>query len=98
MSMKAKFLNIFFWIDVPCFVFRVIKRLRIIGLDDKDDNGTTPTSNKDKPIYNLDKDAATLSDFANSKENIARDLAFGKDAGFTDIVVDVRQLAMYYSN
>ena len=32
----------------------------------------------------------TSPDFANSKENIARDLAKAKEAGFTDIVVDVR--------
>ena len=34
--------------------------------------------------------AANFEDFANSKDNIARDLAKAKDAGFTDVVVDVR--------
>lgn len=34
--------------------------------------------------------AANFPDFANHRENIARDLALAKDAGFTDIVVDIR--------
>lgn len=34
--------------------------------------------------------AANFKDFANSTENIARDLKLARDAGFTDIVVDVR--------
>lgn len=34
--------------------------------------------------------SANFPDFANSKENIARDLAIAKNTGFTDVVVDVR--------
>lgn len=34
--------------------------------------------------------AANFIDFANSKENIFRDLQLAKDAGFTSVVVDVR--------
>ncbi|MEF9923998.1 MAG: alpha amylase family protein [Muribaculaceae bacterium] len=43
-----------------------------------------------KPCFIWIDAAANFPDFANSKENIARDLALAKDAGFTDIVVDVR--------
>ncbi len=46
--------------------------------------------NSDKPKYIWVDAAANFPDFANSKENIARDLAIAKNAGFTDIVVDVR--------
>lgn len=47
-------------------------------------------SEKTKPRYIWIDAAANFPDFANSKENIIRDLALAKDAGFTDIVVDVR--------
>ena len=47
-------------------------------------------SNADKPIYLWVDASANFPDFANSKENIARDLVIAKNAGFTDIVVDVR--------
>ena len=90
MSMKAKFLNIFLFGLMSLFVFSCDKTPTDYWPDDKDDNGTTPTSNKDKPIYIWIDAAANFPDFANSKENIARDLALAKDAGFTDIVVDVR--------
>lgn len=49
---------------------------------------TTPAT--EKPRYIWIDAAANFPDFANSKEKIARDLALAKDAGFTDIVVDVR--------
>lgn len=50
-----------------------------------------PTSEKgDKPRFIWVDAAANFPDFADSKENIASDLAKAKDAGFTDIVVDVR--------
>ncbi|MDE7451551.1 MAG: family 10 glycosylhydrolase, partial [Alistipes sp.] len=49
---------------------------------------TDPTAEKPRFIW-VDA-AANFPDFADSKENIARDLALAKDAGFTDIVVDVR--------
>ena len=50
----------------------------------------TENPNASKPRYIWIDAAANFPDFANSKENIARDLALAKDAGFTDIVVDVR--------
>lgn len=49
-----------------------------------------PQPGEGKPRYIWVDAAANFPDFANSKENIARDLAKAKDAGFTDIVVDVR--------
>lgn len=48
------------------------------------------TKNIDKPRYIWVDAAANFPDFANSKENILRDLTLAKDAGFTDVVVDVR--------
>lgn len=44
----------------------------------------------DKPFYIWIDAAANFPDFANSKENIKRDLIKAKEAGFTDVVVDVR--------
>lgn len=49
-----------------------------------------PITTQEKPRYIWVDAAANFVDFANSKEKIARDLALAKDAGFTDIVVDVR--------
>jgi uncharacterized lipoprotein YddW (UPF0748 family) len=49
-----------------------------------------PVSNKDKPRFIWIDAAANFKDFANSKDNIARDLLQAKNAGFTDIVVDIR--------
>lgn len=49
-----------------------------------------PSSNKDKPRFIWIDAAANFKDFANNKENIARDLKLAKDAGFTDVVVDIR--------
>ena len=46
--------------------------------------------NVDKPRYIWIDAAANFPDFANSKENILRDLKLAKEAGFTDVVVDVR--------
>lgn len=43
-----------------------------------------------KPRYIWIDAAANFPDYANSKENISRDLTLAKKAGFTDIVVDVR--------
>lgn len=57
--------------------------------DDGDDDDDDDTS-KEKPRFIWVDAAANFPDFANSKENIARDLALAKNAGFTDIVVDVR--------
>lgn len=50
--------------------------------DKKDENA--------KPRYIWIDAAANFYDFANSKENIARDMKKIKLAGFTDVVVDVR--------
>lgn len=49
-----------------------------------------PSSNKEKPRYIWIDAAANFKDFANNKANIARDLKLAKDAGFTDVVVDIR--------
>lgn len=49
-----------------------------------------PKNNSDKPRYIWIDAAANFNDFANSKEKISRDLVLAKDAGFTDIVVDIR--------
>lgn len=60
--------------------------------DDVDNGKDDPIENPNatKPRYIWIDAAANFPDFANSKENIARDLSLAKDAGFTDIVVDVR--------
>lgn len=52
--------------------------------------GGDDTPNTEKPRYIWVDAAANFPDFANSKENILRDLTLAKEAGFTDIVVDVR--------
>src|SRR5574344_294045 len=52
-------------------------------------NPTTPTTTA-KPRYIWIDAAANFPEFANSKDNIRRDLTKAKNAGFTDIVVDVR--------
>lgn len=57
---------------------------------DGPDGPDVPDPDKEKPRFIWVDAAANFPDFANSKENIARDLALAKDAGFTDIVVDVR--------
>jgi uncharacterized lipoprotein YddW (UPF0748 family) len=51
-------------------------------------SGSKPNSEKPRFIW-IDA-AANFPDFANSKENITRDLTLAKNAGFTDIVVDIR--------
>lgn len=56
--------------------------------DHREEGGKTP--NSEKPRYIWVDASANFPDFANSKENIARDLAKAKEAGFTDIVVGVR--------
>lgn len=55
-----------------------------------DGGGNGEIKNSDKPRYIWIDAAANFPDFANSKENIARDLTLAKNAGFTDVVVDVR--------
>ena len=44
----------------------------------------------EKPRFIWIDAAANFPDFANSKENILRDLTLAKNAGFTDVVVDIR--------
>jgi hypothetical protein len=43
-----------------------------------------------KPRYLWVDAAGNFPDYADSKENIIRDLTLAKNTGFTDIVVDVR--------
>ena len=50
----------------------------------------TTTAKATKPRYIWIDAGANFVEFANSKENIARDLKKAYDAGFTDVVVDVR--------
>lgn len=58
---------------------------------DNPDNPDTPEPPKDtKPFFIWVDAAANFPDFANSQDNIRRDLQRAKDTGFTDIVVDVR--------
>jgi len=49
-----------------------------------------PKSNTQKPRFLWIDAAANFNDFANDKNNISRDLALAKAAGFTDVVVDIR--------
>jgi uncharacterized lipoprotein YddW (UPF0748 family) len=67
--------------------------------DDDNDSPTTPDEEPDstetvvtelKPRFIWVDAAANFPRFANSKENIREDLQKAKDAGFTDVVVDVR--------
>lgn len=66
------------------------------GSDSKDPEWEWPSPDKptepaaEKPRFIWVDAAANFPDFADSRENIARDLKLAKDAGFTDIVVDVR--------
>jgi uncharacterized lipoprotein YddW (UPF0748 family) len=48
------------------------------------------TANSDKPRLLWIDAAANFPDYANSKDNILRDLKLAKETGFTGIVVDVR--------
>lgn len=83
----------------------IYSTLAIAGLamvscsDDKDlpDWPWTPDEPQDttavveaKPRYVWIDAAANFEDYANSRENIAADLARVKEVGFTDIIVDVR--------
>lgn len=60
-----------------------------------------PVQNINKPRYIWIDAAANFSDFANDKSKIARDLKLAKEAGFTDIIVDIRPSSgdiLYQSN
>lgn len=56
--------------------------------EEKEEEEEIPVEEKARYIW-VDA-AANFIDFANSRENIKRDLTLAKEAGFTDIVVDVR--------
>lgn len=58
--------------------------------DPTPDPGKPDEPKSEKPFYIWIDAAANFPDFANSRENIRRDLAKAKEAGFTDVVVDVR--------
>ena len=58
--------------------------------DDDDDNNKEPGKVVAKPRFIWIDASANFPDFANSKDNILRDLLLAKSAGFTDVVVDVR--------
>lgn len=60
------------------------------GQDYQFPDSPNKSNNAAKPRFIWIDAAANFKDFANSKENIARDLALAKDAGFTDVVVDIR--------
>lgn len=71
--------------------------LQSCGTEDGPDTGGFPsnpsepeTPSDQKPCFIWIDAAANFPDFANSRQNIARDLAKAAEAGFTDIVVDVR--------
>ena len=49
-----------------------------------------PPAPATNPMYIWVDAAANFPDFANSKDNIRRDLTLAKETGFTDVVVDVR--------
>ena len=52
-----------------------------------------PVELAEKPRFIWIDASANFPDFANSKDNIIRDLTIAKNAGFTDIVVDVRPVS-----
>jgi uncharacterized lipoprotein YddW (UPF0748 family) len=83
--------NIFRFCNLVLFLSAVI--LLFSCADDKEQEYEFPdgsSENEDKPRFIWIDAAANFKDFANNKDNIARDLLLAKDAGFTDVVVDVR--------
>ena len=60
-----------------------------VGTPEEDPHPSVKPENEN-PRYLWVESYANFYDLANSKENIARDLNKAKEAGFTDIVVDVR--------
>ena len=57
---------------------------------DEPDEPVVPEGPVTNPMYIWVDAAANFPDFANSIDNIRRDLTLAKETGFTDIVVDVR--------
>lgn len=83
------------------FAIGMVLTMPLVGCNNKNtgipdwpwggDEGKAPTeTSTEKPRYIWIDAAANFADYANSKENIERDLTKAKDVGFTDIVVDVR--------
>lgn len=89
MSSKSKIINICLLGLISISIFSCRTSTKDYWKEDESGSGST-IKNVDKPRYIWIDAAANFSDFANSKENIARDLALAKQSGFTDIVVDVR--------
>ena len=58
--------------------------------DPTPDPDPQPGEDTSKPRFIWIDAAANFSEFANSQDNIRRDLEKARNAGFTDIVVDVR--------
>ena len=80
---------------LPCFLTAVLLLITVAcGGDEVPETEyefpDPPKSNVEKPRYIWIDAAANFSDFANNRENIVRDVKLAKDAGFTDIVVDIR--------
>lgn len=70
------------------FLFSCSKKDNELEWEWDDDEEEVP--GEEKPRYIWVDASANFPDFANSRENIRRDLTKAKEAGFTDIVVDVR--------
>lgn len=92
-------------IKIRTFISNVLLAVCVVmmatacGSNSSGNDDPTPKPNPDtetkptviaKPRYIWVDAAANFIEFGNSKENIARDLKKAKDAGFTDVVVDVR--------
>ncbi len=81
------------WNIIVLIIFLANEIFLVIACGDKTpiyEYPDPPVDNKEKPRFIWIDAAANFNDFANSKENIIRDLTLAKDAGFTDIVVDIR--------
>ncbi len=88
--MNVKF-NRFLFLVMVCMTFA--GGLSSCGNDGDEDlewEWEEEKDNSEKPRVIWVDAAANFPDFANSKENIVRDLTLAKEAGFTDVVVDVR--------
>ena len=82
-----------------CIIFVLIGFPVIMTTSCKEENPLPPwrwdeddeiEDDGEKPRFIWIDASANFPDFANSKENIMRDLTIAKNAGFTDVVVDVR--------
>jgi uncharacterized lipoprotein YddW (UPF0748 family) len=84
-------LNRFLFLTMMCLAFA--GTLASCGGDDDEElewEWEEEKDNSEKPRVIWVDAAANFPDFANSKENIVRDLTIVKEVGFTDVVVDVR--------